>query len=104
MPVVTSSFINRVEHYPREGGSGILVIEFKNGSVRAYYNVSREIYDEFLDAPSKGSYYTSQIKGEYKSGRGYFQDASHAGTQGNRAKSNKNSKSHHSSLDQFLKR
>nr|MDO8087519.1 KTSC domain-containing protein [Candidatus Sigynarchaeum springense] len=79
MPAVDSSFIARVEHYPQKEKDGVLVVQFKNGSIRAYYGVPRGIYDDFLNASSKGNFYTREIKGKFKSGQGFFQDAKPGG-------------------------
>ncbi len=42
--------------------SRILTIEFNSGSVYQYFNVSQEIYDAFLNAPSKGRFLNTIIK------------------------------------------
>jgi hypothetical protein len=40
----------------------ILEVEFKDGSVYQYYNVNKNIYDQFMEAPSKGKFLAYQIK------------------------------------------
>lgn len=40
----------------------VLTVSFKNGSVYEYYNVPEDIYNNLLDAPSKGSYHAKNIK------------------------------------------
>lgn len=47
----------------------ILRIVYKNGLVYDYYNVAKEIYDVFLTAESKGSFYHKNIKGRYREAR-----------------------------------
>ena len=47
----------------------ILEIEFLSGGVYRYYGVAREVYQELLDAPSKGSYFLKHIKDEYQYAR-----------------------------------
>jgi len=43
----------------------ILEIEFKGGSVYRYYNVPKDIYDELLEAESKGKYFWRNIRNEF---------------------------------------
>lgn len=43
-------------------GSQILEVEFDNGRVYQYYNVPKNIYDEFMAASSKGKFLNYQIK------------------------------------------
>lgn len=40
----------------------ILEVEFSDGAVYQYYNVSKAVYDQFLIAPSKGQFLAYQIK------------------------------------------
>ncbi|MCB0725357.1 MAG: KTSC domain-containing protein [Ignavibacteriae bacterium] len=44
----------------------ILVVEFKNRSIYEYYNVSEMIFQNFLDARSKGTYLGKHIRDKYK--------------------------------------
>lgn len=39
-----------------------LEVEFQSGSFYQYYNVSQNIYDELMKAPSKGQFLSYQIK------------------------------------------
>ncbi|ASK90236.1 KTSC domain-containing protein [Xanthomonas citri pv. vignicola] len=39
-----------------------LELEFKDGSVYQYYNVSSHLYDQFQAAPSKGQFFNVYIK------------------------------------------
>ena len=59
---VTSSNINTV-HY--DNHHSLLSITFNDGSVYNYANVSPEKYKALMNAPSKGSYLHSHIKGKY---------------------------------------
>ena len=43
----------------------MLQVEFIAGSIYQYDNVPQSVYQEFLDAPSHGRYFESQIKGRY---------------------------------------
>lgn len=45
--------------------SETLEIEFMSGSVYQYYNVPQSIYEQFLAAPSKGRFLSSQIKDRF---------------------------------------
>jgi hypothetical protein len=42
-----------------------LEVEFQNGSVYQYYNVSQSVYEEFKNTPSKGKFIAYQIKNSY---------------------------------------
>jgi hypothetical protein len=42
-----------------------LEVEFQNGSVYQYYNVSQSVYEEFKSTPSKGKFIAYQIKNSY---------------------------------------
>ena len=43
-----------------------LEIEFNNGSVYQYFDVSESIYQELIAASSVGGYLATQIKGKYR--------------------------------------
>nr|CAI9751469.1 hypothetical protein DGKKSRWO_DGKKSRWO_CDS_0178 [uncultured phage]CAI9752356.1 hypothetical protein CVNMHQAP_CVNMHQAP_CDS_0179 [uncultured phage] len=43
-----------------------LFVMFKSGSVYGYEDVPSEIFDELLEAPSKGRYFALKIKWNYK--------------------------------------
>lgn len=43
----------------------VLTIEFVNGAIYRYYHVPAYIYTEFLDAPSKGRYFSQCIKDKF---------------------------------------
>ena len=42
--------------------SETLEIEFHNGAVYQYYNVSAHLYEQFQSAPSKGQFFNMYIK------------------------------------------
>ncbi|MBN8749575.1 KTSC domain protein [Xylophilus ampelinus] len=42
--------------------SQTLEVEFKQGAVYQYYNVSQELFDQLLQAPSKGQFLHYNIK------------------------------------------
>lgn len=43
-----------------------LYIQFLSGVTYVYYGVPKHIYEEIMDAPSKGSYFNRVIKGVYE--------------------------------------
>ena len=43
----------------------VLTVEFKSGSRYAYRGVPEEVYDDFLEAGSKGSFFANSIKDSY---------------------------------------
>jgi hypothetical protein len=45
--------------------SRMLEIEFVSGSIYRYLDVEQETYDDFLEAPSKGTFFNAHIKDEY---------------------------------------
>lgn len=57
--IVSSSNIVSVGY---DSTSETLEVEFQNGSVYQYYNVSQSTYDELMAAPSKGKFLAYQIK------------------------------------------
>lgn len=45
--------------------SQTLEVEFLNGSIYQYYNVSRNMYESLMQAPSKGVFLNTYIKNQY---------------------------------------
>lgn len=45
--------------------SQTLEVEFTNGAVYQYYNVSQEIFERMMTAPSKGQFLAYEIKNAY---------------------------------------
>ena len=43
----------------------ILEIEFKSGSIYAYYDVPFSLYVQLMNAPSKGKFFNTHIKMQY---------------------------------------
>lgn len=43
-----------------------LHVQFLSGGYYVYHGVAREVFDQFLHAPSKGSYLNREIKGVYQ--------------------------------------
>lgn len=46
-----------------------LEVEFKSGNVYRYFDVPEEVYQDLLQARSKGRYFGSYIRGQYTSSR-----------------------------------
>ena len=47
------------------GHSRVLEIQFESGRVYQYFNVPQKVFDEMLNAESKGKYFNSHIRGKY---------------------------------------
>ncbi|MFG6442202.1 KTSC domain-containing protein [Roseateles sp. LKC17W] len=45
--------------------SQTLEVEFTNGAVYQYYNVTQAVFDQFKEAGSKGQFLAYQIKNSY---------------------------------------
>ncbi|WP_267221601.1 KTSC domain-containing protein [Dyella silvae] len=59
---VASSNISSVGY---DAPSETLEVEFSNGTVYQFYNISQGTYDEFLAASSKGQFFNVYIKNAY---------------------------------------
>ena len=46
--------------------SKTLVVKFKKGAVYSYSEVPQKIFDEFMQAESKGKYFHAKVKGIFK--------------------------------------
>lgn len=44
----------------------IMEVEFQNGSVYQYLSVPANVYDQFLQAPSKGKFLNTRVKGRFR--------------------------------------
>jgi lysyl-tRNA synthetase class 2 len=62
MPAVDSSAILAVEHDAR---AERLAIRFVSGETYVYDGVPRAVYDAFLAAPSKGTFFQAEIRDHY---------------------------------------
>ncbi|WP_447775424.1 KTSC domain-containing protein [Pseudomonas chlororaphis] len=60
---VLSSNIASVGYDP---DSSTLEIEFNNGSIYQYFDVSQRIYEELISADSVGGFLAANIKGSYR--------------------------------------
>lgn len=48
-----------------DSSSETLEVEFIGGSVYQYYNISPDLYEKLMSAPSKGQFLNSYIKNGY---------------------------------------
>jgi len=46
-----------------------LEVEFQNGNVYQYFDVPEAVYQEFRQAPSRGQFLNTNIKGVYRYAR-----------------------------------
>lgn len=49
-----------------DAGGKVLEVKFKSGGNYRHEDVSQEKYDAFMAAPSKGSHYHANIRGQHK--------------------------------------
>jgi hypothetical protein len=59
---VESSLIRSVGY---DLDASVLEVELMTGNVYEYYDVPLSVYDELMDAPSKGSYFNEFIRDMY---------------------------------------
>lgn len=62
MHPVRSSNVAAIGHDP---DSQILTVQFHSGRSYRYANVSEEVFEQFLDAESKGRFFNEHIKDVY---------------------------------------
>jgi hypothetical protein len=53
---------NALEKDKNRSGCGNLTVTFRKGSSYIYFDVSKEVYEEFSKSESKGAYYHSHVK------------------------------------------
>lgn len=63
MPYVASTAILRIEY---DELSQELVVIFTSGRLYTYYDVPRDVYQRFVNAPSKGQFFNAHIKDRYR--------------------------------------
>lgn len=61
-PVVSSN----VASVGYDEDSSTLEVEFNNGAVYQYFDVSKSVYEGLIGADSVGSYLASHVKGNYR--------------------------------------
>lgn len=49
-----------------DGALQILFLQFRDHALYNYYEVPADVYDELLNAPSKGKYFNSRVRGRYR--------------------------------------
>lgn len=59
---VVSSNISEIAY---DAEQSELHIKFSSGSEYVYNEVPQSVFDDFLDAPSKGRFFSATIKGSY---------------------------------------
>jgi len=59
---VASSNISSIGH---DEPSETLEVEFSNGTIYQYFNVSRAVFDELMRSSSKGQFFNAYIKNSY---------------------------------------
>jgi hypothetical protein len=59
---VSSSMIASIGYLAQ---SRMLEIEFVSGRIYRYLSVEQETHDDFLESPSKGTFFNAHIKDEY---------------------------------------
>jgi hypothetical protein len=68
MPVSSAGIVQVGYHLEAEN-LGTLELQFSNGGVYDFFNVPTKTYDEFMQAPSKESYYAANIGKRYPCSR-----------------------------------
>ena len=64
---VESSNIREIGYSPGpEGKAGNLYVRFATGNTYAYEDVSGDVWQELLDAPSKGQYFAAHVRNTYR--------------------------------------
>lgn len=63
---VSSSSISSVGY---DSSSSVLEVEFANGSVYQYFGVPQNVFDDFMNASSKGQFFNFNIKDRYSTAR-----------------------------------
>ncbi len=53
---------NNVASIGYDPSNSTLEVEFLNGNLYEYYNIPESVYQDFLDAPSKGTFLNQVIK------------------------------------------
>ena len=59
---VQSTLIHSVSYDPL---TGTLEVQFQDGNTYRFYEVEPEVYEELLDAPTKGRYFNDYIRDAY---------------------------------------
>lgn len=57
---------SNIEAIGFDEGSETLQVEFKGGSLYQYFDVSEQVFNDFVQAGSKGRFLAQNIKGVYR--------------------------------------
>ncbi|MDO9402383.1 MAG: KTSC domain-containing protein [Polaromonas sp.] len=60
---------SNIERFAYDPVSRVLKVEFKNGGTYDYFDVSPSDFQRMCNAPSKGQFLASDIKGKYRYAR-----------------------------------
>jgi len=66
MPEMTYVDSSNIEAVGYDDGSQELHVQFISGGYYVYRDVPRQIFDDLMSAPSKGSFLNREIKGVYQ--------------------------------------
>ena len=66
MPEMTYVDSSNVEAIGYDNDAQELHVQFVHGTEYIYHGVSQEIFDQFMTAPSKGSFLNREIKNVYQ--------------------------------------
>lgn len=58
-----SSNIARIEY---DADTGTMFIDFRSGKRYRYSDVSTDLWNQFIDAPSAGQFFNQRVKSAYK--------------------------------------
>ena len=62
----SSSWISSAKYYSCDGTTGYFILKTDSGREYIHYGIPVNVWDEFKNADSKGSYYDKNIKGRYR--------------------------------------
>jgi len=60
---------SNISRFGYDADSSVLAVEFKNGGVYNYFDVSAAVFEQMQAAPSKGQFLAQNIKGHYRYAR-----------------------------------
>jgi len=66
LPAGSSSYISTAEYFSCDGNFGYLICTTTKGGGYIYENIPKDVWAEFKNADSKGTYYEKQLKSKYK--------------------------------------
>lgn len=61
-----SSVLDLIDYRQIGNGLTILDITFKTGQVYRYYGVPNDVFNNFINADSKGSFFSEKIRTNYR--------------------------------------